>query len=254
MKSLSKFVVFLCCVFTSSFALAENWQFGLGTGLYGLAINGDAGFNTDAGPIEFNADLNSEEVRDLMDSAFGFGGYAKKDNILITYSYGQIELEDRVSAVLNESRGQLDIEYKDTGAELALDYQFAKEGKGTFGVLVGVRYTKLEYTIELEIDGQPTRAGKVDDDWTDLLLGISHIYPLSRRFIWNTRADVGFGGSDGTFSLNTGISWRFSKSMTARLYGSIISHNYENDNFGDENWFYYEANKYGLGLSFLYHF
>lgn len=251
---LNKFLVGLCFALTTSTVLAEHWKFGIGTGLYGLAITGDGGFNTALGPVEFDADLDSGDVRDVLESAVGFGGYAKKDAFTITYSLGTLELENDVSAMRGDLSGNLKVNYEATKAEVAVDYAFIKEGRNSFGILVGLRYTKKKFNTDLIIDGVPSFSSSVDEHWTDLLLGITHSYPMSQTRVWTTRADVGFGGSEGSLFFDTGMTWAFSKSFAARFYGSIISHDFEEGDKGDPDWFFYDVNEYGLGISLIYNF
>jgi hypothetical protein len=66
--------------------------------------------------------------------------------------------------------------------------------------------------------------------------------------------NVGFGGSNGTYHVNTGLAWKFAQSWPATLYGDYIKHDYENSSPGSSSWYLYDAAEYGLGVNIMYHF
>ena len=183
---------------------AEPWQYGVGSGLYALGINGDGGFHTPAGPLDFDVDLNTSDVRDALETAYGLGGYAKRDELTIYYNFGYFELDDNVSGVRDGNQGRLDVTYKSTRAEVAVDYLFAIDGKSSFGALVGLRYIKKEFDVDFGVDGANRFTDTVDDNWLDLVLGLTHSYPLSNQSLWTSRLDIGFGGSEGSYHFDTG--------------------------------------------------
>jgi len=73
----SMFMVLVCLVCFSSSVYAE-WHYGIGTGIFLLNVDGDQGFHIDTidRSVEFAVDLKPDDVADLMESAFGFDGYA----------------------------------------------------------------------------------------------------------------------------------------------------------------------------------
>lgn len=242
----------LCVAGATSSALAGEWRFGIGTGFYGLNIDGDGGFHTALGPVDFDVDLDTGDVSDYMDTALGFGGYATNGEYTILYSFGTYELEEKVSASRGGTQGTLKVEHDSTKAELLVDYTFAKGNKHMFGVLGGVRYGKKEFNADLTIDGVQEFSGTVDENWTDAVIGLTHKYRISKSTLWSSRVDVGFGGSEGSFFFDTGVSWKFSKSFSARFYGSIMGHDFEEDNRGDADWFKFDVNEFGVGVGILY--
>ena len=46
--------------------------------------------------------------------------------------------------------------------------------------------------------------------------------------------------------------WRFLKHWSARLYGDYKAIEYENGREGDTNWYLYDVDEYGVGLSVLF--
>lgn len=255
MHLLRKSIYGMCFLLAASAVPAQDWEFGIGTGFYGLNFDGDGGFNTVlSGPIVYEVDLDSSDTQDLLESAFGLGGYARNGRWTITWNFGQLELEDDVPAVVGGTLGNLDATFTKTDAKLALEYQFAQLGEHRWGILGGFRYTKHEWEGDFDVAGVPTASGKLDENWTDFIVGITHAYPLSQSFIWSSRLDYGGGDSEGTVFFDTGLTWRFADSWTARLYGSITQHDFEEGDIGDPDFFFYDTDEFGAGISILYHF
>jgi hypothetical protein len=92
------------------------------------------------------------------------------------------------------------------------------------------------------------------DDWTDVLVGLTHSTPPSSTLTWRNRFDVGFGGSEGTYHFNTGLDWKFAQSWSANFFGDYIQHDYENSSPGSADWYVYDVAEYGLGVNVMYHF
>jgi hypothetical protein len=251
-----------------TFALApaavakDEWEFGIGTGFFGLNIDGDAGISTiqdfpgaPAGtPLLLDASLEFDEVRELLESAFGLGGFAAKGKWVIQYSFAQMELEDDISGATDGGVPvAAGLTFTGSGAEVTAAYRFAVTGKHAWSVLGGARYTKHEYDFDLTI-GAATLARDIDQDWTDVLVGLTHGNQLSMKWTWSNRLDGGFGGSEGTYFFNSSANWQFAKSWALGLYGQIMSIEFENDDPGDPDWYLYDAEEFGVGFNVLYTF
>jgi hypothetical protein len=119
--------------------------------------------------------------------------------------------------------------------------------------LGGIRYTKHEYDFELRVGATPLTRN-IDHGWADVLIGLTHGTEISEKWTWSNRLDAGFGGSEGTYFFNSSFNWQFAKSWALGLYGKITSIEFENDDQGDSDWYFYDANEYGLGFNILYTF
>ena len=111
----------------------DEWKFGLGTGLFGLNLDGDVGLDTVSGPLQIGIDLDNSDVSDLLDSAFGLSGFAAKDKWRILYAFQTMTLEGDGS---NAAR-RANLTFDATGANVFGEYNFARAGKNSFGVLFG---------------------------------------------------------------------------------------------------------------------
>jgi hypothetical protein len=234
----------------------DEWTHGIGTGLFLLNLDGAQGFDTVSGPIEADLDLDTSELKDLIETAFGFGGFAKKGKWNIQYSLQYMELADAASGAIGLTPVALDITFEASGAEVAGVYTFAKSGQNLWGVLGGVRYTKHKFASNLAI-GPPistTLSNNFEHNWTDVLIGLTHTHIMSKEWLWNTRFDAGFGGSEGTYLFNTGATWIFAESWMATFFGKYVAVDFENGSRGNADWYLYDVDEFGIGATVLYVF
>ncbi len=233
-------------------AAADEWHFGIGTGLFAMNIDGDVGFHTASGPVTVSGELDNSEISDLMESAFGLGGFASKGKWKILYSAANLVLEGSgegetpggtpVAATL-----ALDV----TAAEASGIYNFAKTGKHHWGAQFGVRYLKHEYDFDLAIGSTPF-SRDLDQDWTDAIVGIAHVYPFADKFAWSNLLNAGFGESEGTVFFRTSIEWHFAKSWNLSLYAQNTAQDFENEDPGHPDWYLYDVDEFGPGLGIAY--
>jgi hypothetical protein len=164
-----------------------------------------------------------------------------------------LKLEDDPSGVLPggatiSSKFGFDV----TGGELTIGYPIYHGPSLIVGVHGGARYTKHELEADVAIDGTRVLSIDIDEDWTDALVGISAGIPFTKTLIWNNRFNAGFGGSEGTYFGYTGLTWRFLKHWSASLYGKYTAIEFENGDKGDSDWYLYDVDEFGVGLSVLF--
>lgn len=249
-------LIMICLMAMSSHSFAQagdsEWKFGFGTGLFRLHIEGEAGFTTAiAGAQKFDVDLDPDDVSDLMETAFGIGGYATNGKLLIDYSISYLKLEDKTSSqdgVVTQAK----LEYEASGAEVMIGYPVYKSSRGIIRLHGGLRYTKHDISSDMIIFGTPS--GKdLTHEWVDGLIGVSAVMPLGETITWNNRLNAGFGGSDGTYQAYSGLTWKFHKHWSATLFGKYTAVDFEDGNPGDKDWYLYDVDEYGLGLNILFH-
>jgi len=226
----------------SANAAENSWSFGIGTGISSLALDGDVGFATESGGVVGDFDLDNGDTGDMVDSAFGFFGFANNGPWTIHYKFSTLTLED--------DNRDYDAEWDRNFGELALEYTFARAGNHAFGVLGGINYTEHEW----EFQDKATREKlKPDDDWTDAVVGLTHRVPIAENWAWSSRLDYGFGDSEGAFNATTGVSW---KPLDHWLFSLGLG--YRDIEFGDEDdindndFYYYDTEETTINLGFLY--
>jgi len=234
-----------------------DWSFGIGTGIFLLNVEGDMGLDTASGPVELDVDLDPSDIMDVAETMFGFGGYATDRKWMIQYSFGLLELEDKPRGTLpSGATVSSKLGFEMTGGEITVGYPIYHDPSVIVRLDGGVRYTEHELDSDVTIvdpDGTTTRRSKdIDEDWTDALVGISVGIPFAEKWTWNNRFNAGFGGSEGTYFVQTGVTWRFLKHWSATLYGKYTAVEYENGSKGDSDWYLYDVDEFGAGLSVLF--
>ncbi len=249
-------MVVLSCLLGVSSASAQGWHFGIGTGLTRMNDQGDIGFHTDiAGPVLAEIDLDPDDFDDLIQTAIGGGGYATNGKWMVKFMLASIKLGDDPSGILPDGITPFtaDFSFDMTVGHLTVGYTAYRQGRIVVQPFVGLRYIKHDFGVDLTVGTTPISRGGRDHNWTDILIGTSFGVALTPKVHWNTSFDAGFGGSNGTFNFATGISWRFWKYMSIGPNFSFMAIDYENDDMGDTDWYFYDSNEFGWGASFLIH-
>jgi hypothetical protein len=231
-----------------------DWSFGIGTGIFKMHAEGDQGLHIAVLdlPVELEVDLDPDDIDDLMKSAFGLGGFATDGKWMIQFSGGVLELEDDPSrTIAGVGTVSSEFGFDVTGGELTVGYPVYHGDSVMVRVEGGARYTKHELEADVSVDGTRVLSREIDNDWTDVLVGISVGVPLGEKWMWTNRFNAGFGGSEGTYLGYTGITWQFLKHWSATLYGKYTAVDFENGDKGDADWYLYDVNEYGPGLSIL---
>jgi len=244
--------VILAIFFAPVVRAQDEWHYGIGTGVFALNLEGDAGVGTLLGPAMVDLSLDTSEITDLLESAIGIGGYAAKGKWVLLYSYQQMELEAGVQrATQAGTPGSALVNFTGSGAELAATYRFAVKGKNAWSALFGARYIKHELLFDLDI-GANAFTREIDQDWTDALVGFTHAHPFSKKWTWTNRLDFGFGGSEGTVSFNSGFQWQPARHFAMVIFAKGTAVDFENGNPSDADWYLYDIDEFGIGLNFLY--
>jgi hypothetical protein len=241
----------------ASTASADDWRHGIGTALFGLNVQGDGGFGTQLfGPVQAEVDLNSSDISDLTKSAFGFAGFSTNRTWTINYGAKRLQLEDDSrGATAGGTPVAASFDFEAVGADLSAAYRFAGDDRNSWSVLGGLSYTKHDYEVGLSV-GTLNTVRTVENDWTDVVLGLVYSLGISSRTSWTTRLDAGFGGSEGTYHFATGVFWSVGakRQWLLGLYGDFKAVEFENGSPGDADWYLYDVDEFGPGFAFSYVF
>jgi hypothetical protein len=242
----------------------KKWFFGLGTGFTFMNAEGDQGLNVGSfGPVIAEIDLDPSDFQDMMESAFGLGGYATDGTWMIQYSFGKMNLGGEPAGSLPAGVGggtyAADWFFDITFGQATVGYTSyrSKDMKFSFTPYTGFRYIKHELGADISVtQGATTTAisRAVDYSWTDVLIGGSMSYMLSPKWSWNLNADAGFGGTEGTYSFATNLSWKAHSHWSISPNFSYSALEMLNGEIGDSDFYIYDANEFGMGISVLYHF
>jgi len=237
---------------------AQGWHFGVGSGFTWMNIQGDEGYNiANYGPVQYELDLDPDDISDVLESAFGFAGYASNGTWMIQYSLGWFTLggEGTVDLPAEVGGGTLDIDldYDVTNIKVAVGRTVyrSQNMKFSFTPYVGLRYLKHDISADFVInqggEHTPVYRGR-DWNWTDALVGVGVGYQLRPKLSWNAGGDAGFGGSDGTFFFTTNLTVSPTRHFSFGPNFSYTALDYENGNKGDADWYLYDADEFGVGI------
>jgi opacity protein-like surface antigen len=91
-----------------------------------------------------------------------------------------------------------------------------------------------------------------DTDWTDALVGVTASGPIVKNVSWDTTVEAGFGGSDGTYRVSAGVTWRFAKNWSTRLGYSYTAIDFEKGSKGDSDWYKYDVDESAASLNVMF--
>jgi outer membrane protein OmpA-like peptidoglycan-associated protein len=236
---------------------AEEWSTAIGTGLFGLNVQGDMGFGTNLfGPVDLDVDLSSSDLSDVTKSAFGLAGVSTNGTWTIYYNGAVLELEDSSGGTTAGGTPlTAGIKFKATKAELAAAHTFARTDRSRWGILFGANYTRHRYDPFFSV-GAATTTRAIKNDWTDGIVGLTNAFGLSRQWIWANRIDVGFGGSDGSYHARTELDWDAGqpRRWIFSLYADYRKIDFEHGSPGQSDWYRYDVAEFGPGFGFAYVF
>ncbi len=249
LKSLFFALPMLLVIGFGSAAQAE-WNHGIGTGIGTRSFDGDIGTNIDILnlPFTFDVELEPDDYVDVLESAFGLAGYSTDGNWVIQYSIGGFELEDSSAGAAGGS-ATVNFEYFST--EVTVGYNLVKSQTMVFGVLGGFRYTDHDWDASGVVFGTQFYKS-VDDDWVDALVGVTLNVPFADKWSWNNRLDAGFGGSEGTYNLSTGLGWRFHERWSTGFNIKYTAVEYEDSTEGAPDWDLYDVDELVVAANILF--
>lgn len=231
-----------------------SWHVGIGTGLVRLNADGVQGLHAGSsiGPFIGDVDLSPDDFSDLIDTAIGGGGYVTNGMVMVQFSLAKIKLAGEPSGTLNEVSFDGMWGFDITSGELTVGYTVHRHGRIAVRPFGGVRFLKHELGVDINI-GKSTLVAAIDNSWTDVVAGAAVDVGLAPKVGWSTSVSASFGGSNGIYGVRTGVSytpWKF-LTLTPNAFFSAID--VENGVQGDPDWYLYDANEFGWGLSFLIH-
>ncbi|WP_300455538.1 hypothetical protein [Desulfobacula sp.] len=241
-------IIVICAISTSAYA---GWNFGLGTGPTLMAIEGDIGLDSTlaGGPVDLNLDEDASDMSDLIDSAFGFSSYATDGKWMFQLSFAQLNLEG--DAFTNNPNIWGHVDFDVTVFELTAEYPIYKNNGLNLNLLGGVRYTKHELKRTLHV-GAFEQGRELDNNWTDGVIGLSLDVPIYTNWSWNTSLNAGYGGSEGCYTVKTGVTWRFYKGWSSTLFYKYAANEFEEESRGNADWYLYDIDEQYFGLAILY--
>jgi hypothetical protein len=218
-------------------AEGDAWQYEVTPYFLAAGLEGKAGIRG----VTADVDASFSDILDHFDSGFMGIFSARKGPWSYILEGVYFKLEDQLSKTVTGPFGQVSVNgaleltskmyiYQGTVGYRVLD------GTTTVDLLGALRYTKLEADVNVVITTVPaivfpggaTSAGG-SESWTDAVVGVYVVHPVSDNIALVGYADVGAGGSDLTYQVIAGANWEFSEGYTAKVGYRILSWDYENN-------------------------
>lgn len=247
------FSIILC----TNYVHAQNqdeWQYELTPYLLAAGIEGTVGIRDH----EADMDVSFSDIWDDLDSGFMGLFTAHKGPWMFALEGVYMKLEgDNDGAITGPHgmvsvNGNLEITNTMYIAQGTIGYRIL-DGNTKVNAIGAVRYNKLEVDIDVKVNFNPpifNNSSSEDDskNWTDAVVGLQVLHPISKTTELIGYADVGAGGSDLTYQFMGGVNWEFTEGFRAKLGYRYLYWDYEDDGF---KWDVDASGPYlGLGIRF----
>lgn len=217
--------------------LRAEWNYGVGSALGIFDLNADVTFG--GSDVDINYDVIDVE------SAFGFSAYAANGPWRFNASVAYLEVEASQD-VFDGSKLQ-DANFERLVWELTAAYTFLVQDDWAFSAYGGLRSVDHEWNA-------PGLDFKVNEGWIDAVVGLRARYALAERWAWVSSVELGFGESEGTYALRTGLSWQFKQNWSSHFILSYDDAEYKDGSSSDADYYSYDADTTTLAIGLTYHF
>lgn len=230
-------------------AHADKWSYQIEPYVIGVTIDGDAGIGRAAG-VDLGVDFS--DILENLDMGGMVHFEARHESgwgLALDYAFMDLG-DDRSSprgAVLNTDvfEGILEAElFKGTGmGNEGLDY------------LAGLRWWSIEVDVDIDPVLLPgTVSGGIDEDWVDVYIGARWKTPISEKWLFTLRGDVGTGGADFTWQVRGGFRYGIGDSKALDLGYRALGVDYETGTRGQQGYFQYDTTTHGPFIGFGFKF
>ncbi|UCD52408.1 MAG: hypothetical protein JSW27_07175 [Phycisphaerales bacterium] len=212
-------VVLVSAASGSEVAQEEEWDFTLSPYLWAAGLSG----TSTLGPVEADVDASFRDILDaleigaMLDARLEKGRWALQSNLV------WVDLANESTRRLTKTQ----IEAETWIVELDGHYQVAEN----LEVLAGIRYYDL--SVDADLTGVVTASASGDESWVDPIVGAIISIPLTDRWSFTTRSDIGgFGvGSDLAWQLCGVFDYRVGASNSLVLGWRHLDWDYDESRF-----------------------
>lgn len=173
-------------ILAAPLARARDWDWSVAPYLWAAGIDGNAGL----GSLQTDIDVDFADLVDVLAGAALIHVEAKQDDFGLFGDLVFLALESDADSGAN----RVEVEFDTTIVELGY-----LRNLSNVGLELGIRY----WDFDLEI--QPTNLPGIErnQDWFDGFVGVRADRAINDKWSWVTRANVGAGGSDLSFGVDT---------------------------------------------------
>ncbi|MFT5141068.1 MAG: hypothetical protein ACI9CB_002739 [Rhodothermales bacterium] len=232
-------------------AQADNWSYEFEPYLLMSSIEGDSGIGrVNGAPV----DVNFDQILEVLDA--GFMGHFEAQNTNgwgIALDYGFMDLrQDTV-----DPRGGVQNARLRQGVLEALLTKRHEKGDGHVDYFAGFRWWDNDIFLSVNPAVLPGDLRvDINEDWIDLVFGARMMRPISEKWQFNLRGDIGGFGMQADFTAVVALAFRYEISdlMDLDLQYRAMWVDYENGTAGQAGAYSYDTVTHGpiLGLVFKF--
>ncbi len=252
-------MIFMGVGITHNIQAAESdaWQYEVTPYFLAAGLDGKAGVRG----VTADIDMSFSDIWDDLEGAFMGMFTAQKGRWFYGLEAVYFKLEDEGSTSVSGPLfgkvtvdGALELTTKMYVYQGTVGYRL-KDDTTKVDLLGGLRYTKIDIDADVVINTAPgivfpgaATSASGSESWTDAVVGMRVLHPVSDEVSLVGYADVGAGGSDLTYQLIAGVNWEFKEDYTAKIGYRVLDWDYEDSG---TVWDMQASGMYlGLGIAF----
>ncbi|MEN8199709.1 MAG: hypothetical protein ABFR63_06505 [Thermodesulfobacteriota bacterium] len=240
-----------CCLLFPAAVQAEGWDTELQLYVLGTHIEGDAAIGRAQGvPVDVDMDKILET---LNMAAMVHLETVHQSGWGMALDYSFMDLEDDISG---PQGGVLDANVRQGVFEADLLYR-TPMGKGTVDYLAGIRWWDNDFDVTVNSLALPGPASADREvDWVDVFVGARLITPVSEKWEFRLRGDIGGFGLEADFTgcLYGNMRWLITDNWALDVGYKALWVDYEEGTEGQRGYFAYDTVTHGPLVGVIYKF
>ena len=184
-------------------ANADAWSFQIEPYLLGITIDGDAGIGRVTGA---DVDISTSDIIDSLNMGGMVHFEARHESGWgVALDYAFMDLSDDITG----PRGGVLSDDVRQGVLEAMLVKGTQSGDAQLDYFAGLRWWDNDVDVTIDPVILPgTVSASVEEDWVDLIIGARWKNPISEKWSFVLKGDIGAGGADFTASTVVGFRYR----------------------------------------------
>ena len=230
-------------------ANADAWSFQIEPYLLGVSIDGDAGIGRVTGA---DVDISTSDIIDSLDMGGMVHFEARHESgwgMFLDYAF--MDLSDDITG----PRGGVLSGDVRQGVLEAMLVKGTQSGDARLDYFAGLRWWDNDVDVTIDPVILPgTVSASVDEDWVDLVIGARWKNPISEKWTFVLKGDIGAGGADFTAGGVVGFRYRIGELTELDLGYKALYVDYETGTPGQPGYFKYDTTTHGPAIGLMFKF
>ena len=230
-------------------ANADDWSYRIAPYFLGTMIDGDAGIGRITGA---DVNINTGDILDNLDLGFMVRFEARHENgwgVALDYAF-----MDLGEGITGPRGGVLSGDVRQ-GVLEAMLVKGTQSGDAQLDYFAGLRWWDNDVDVTIDPVILPgTVSASVEEDWVDLVVGVRWKNPISEKWSFVLKGDIGAGGADFTASTVVGFRYRIGELTELDLGYKALYVDYETGTPGQPGYFKYDTTTHGPAIGLMFKF